>query len=94
MKTQICNEEEVKTAINPVRQDDSALLKEQIVMYTAEDLMSMFGVCRRTISNWQSSGSLSHFKKGKLVRVTKQQLEEFLQDNTVTGFKMYGRIIR
>ncbi len=92
MKTQKFNEERVKNeAIGTVRQEDSKLLKEQIGLYTIKDLMSIFGVCRRTISNWQSSGKLSYVKIGNLLYVSKQQFEEFVQDNTVVGFRRFGR---
>jgi hypothetical protein len=85
------NEEEQRSAINPVRQDNSKLLDRQIGVYTIGDLMSLFNVCRRTISNWQSSGRLSYVKIGSLLYVTQQQLDEFLQDNTVVGYKRFGR---
>ena len=78
-------------AIISVRQECSKLPKEQIGLYTIKDLMSIFGVCRRTISNWQSSGRLSYVKIGNLLYVSRQQLEDFLQYNTVEGFKRYGR---
>jgi hypothetical protein len=85
------DENDQKSAIEPVRQEGSTLLKEQIGLYTISDLMSLFHVCRRTISNWQSSGKLNYVKIGNLLYVSKQQLEEFLEDNTVVGYKRYGR---
>ena len=91
MKTKVNYEEELKSAIKPVRQAGSKLPERQIGLYTISDLMALFGVCRRTISNWQSSGRLSYVKIGGLLYVTQQQLEEFLQDNTVVGYKRYGR---
>jgi len=66
--------EERKSATVPVRQIRSALLKEQIGLYTISDLMTLFGVCWRTISNWQNSGKLSCVKIGSLLYVSKQQL--------------------
>jgi hypothetical protein len=91
MKTKINYEEEVKTAIEPVRQAGSELPERQMGLYTIKDVMSVFGVCRRTISNWQSSGKLSYVKIGNLLYVTQGQLEEFLQDNTVASYKRFGR---
>lgn len=83
--------EERKSATVLVRQEGSALPKEQIGLYTISDLMTLFGVCRRTISNWQTSGRLSYIKIGSLLYVTQKQLDEFLHDNTVVGYKRYGR---
>jgi hypothetical protein len=83
--------EERKSATVLVRQEGSELRKEQIVLYSISDIMALFQVCRRTISNWQNSGKLSFIKIGSLLYVTQQQLEEFLQDNTVVGYKRYGR---
>lgn len=92
MKTQKFNEERVKNeAIGTVRQEDSKLLKEQIGLYTIKDLMSLFGVCRRTISNWQGSGKLSYVKIGNLLYVSQIQLNDFLQRHEVVGYKSYGR---
>jgi hypothetical protein len=83
---------EVTSAIVPVRQEDSALPKEQIGLYTISDLMTLFGVCRRTVSNWQSSGMLSYVKIGHLLFVSQEQLEEFLKDHEVTAYKRFGRV--
>jgi hypothetical protein len=92
MKVEINHEEEVKSAIEPVRQAGSELPKRQTGLYTIRDLMSLFGVCRRTISNWQASGRLSYVKIGNLLYVTQKQLEEFLTDHEVTAYKRYGRV--
>jgi hypothetical protein len=91
MKKDLFNEEEQRSAIEPVRQEDSKLPERQVGILTISDLMSLFGVCRRTISNWQASGKLSYVKIGSLLYVTQQQLEELLHDNTVVGYKRFGR---
>lgn len=85
------NEKEVKSAIAPVRQDASELPGRQAGLYTIRDLMSLFRVSRRTISNWQSSGKLSYVKIGNLLYVSQKQLNDFLQEHEVVGYKCYGR---
>jgi hypothetical protein len=92
MKEKGSDVNEQKSTIVPVRQEGSTLLKRQSGLYTISELMSMFGVCRRTISNWQSSGRLSYIKIGGLLYVSQTQLEEFLQDNVVVGYKRFGRM--
>lgn len=82
---------ELKSAIVPVRQEGSTLLKGQSDLYTISELMALFGVCRRTISNWQASGRMSYIKIGNLLYVSQKQLEEFLQENTVVRYQRFGR---
>ncbi len=91
MRNAKLDEKEQKLATTSVRQDASELLRRQKDLYTISELMSMFGVCRRTISNWQASGRLSYIKIGGLLYVSQKQLEEFLQDNVVVGYKRFGR---
>jgi len=71
--------------------NEELLKKNQFELYSIKDIMSLFSVTRRTVSNWQVSGRLSYIKIGSLLYVTAEQLSTFLNDNTIVGYKTFGR---
>jgi excisionase family DNA binding protein len=48
--------------------------------YTTEDVAKMMDVSTRTVKSWLKDGDLPSFKKGRLVRISKDQLAKFIED--------------
>jgi len=46
--------------------------------YTPSEVAELLKTTRRTVYNWIKNGQLKSFKAGHLVRVTKADLEEFM----------------
>lgn len=53
------------------------LLSEQF--YTIKEVAQNLKVSERTIHNWIKEGQLNSYKVGRLTRISKEQLEEYLQ---------------
>ncbi len=47
-------------------------------IYTPEELAKKLKASRRTVYRWIEKGDLKAFKAGKLVRITREDLEAFL----------------
>jgi len=48
-------------------------------IYTPEEIAERLRVSRKAVYDWLNKGRLKGFKAGKMWRVTKQALEDFLQ---------------
>ncbi len=47
-------------------------------IYTPEEVAKHLKASRRTVYRWIEKGELKAFKAGKLVRITKKDLEDFI----------------
>ncbi len=47
-------------------------------IYTPEEIAEHLKAARRTVYRWIEKGELKSFRAGKLIRVSKEDLEEFL----------------
>lgn len=47
--------------------------------YTIKEVAQHLKVSERTIHNWIKVGELNSYKVGRLTRISKEQLEEYLQ---------------
>ncbi|HFJ9245023.1 TPA: helix-turn-helix domain-containing protein [Bacillus cereus] len=53
------------------------LLSEQF--YTIKEVAQHLKVSERTIHNWIKEGHLGSYKVGRLTRISKEQLDDYLQ---------------
>ena len=47
-------------------------------MYTVEEIAEKYRVTPNTVYRWITSGKLGHFKIGDNIRITEEQLQEFI----------------
>lgn len=57
-------------------------MAKDIEVYTLNELVELLQVTRRTLYNWIKGGKLKAFRAGKEWRVTKEALEEFIQNES------------
>ena len=48
------------------------------IIYTPEEIADKLKASRRTVYRWIEKGELKAFKAGKMWRITREDLEEFL----------------
>ena len=59
------------------------MAREEIEIYTLQEIEDLMHVARRTLYNWIKAGKLKAFRVGKEWRVTREALNDFM--NTGTG---------
>lgn len=57
-------------------------MAKDIEVYTLKELEDLLQITRRTLYNWINGGKLKAFRVGKEWRVTKEELERFIQTGT------------
>jgi excisionase family DNA binding protein len=58
---------------------------EKLKMYDIADLIQILNVSRRTIATYTKNGTLPHTKVGNKIWVTEDQLNLFLDKNTISS---------
>jgi len=63
-------------------------VKNEMKVYTLDELAAFFGVTKRTIYNWRDEGRLPLTIIGSKSYMTEAQLQEFLAKNEVKPFNV------
>ena len=60
-------------------------MAKDIEIYTLNELEDLLQVTRRTLYNWIKGGKLKAFRVGKEWRVTREALNDFMQESSNTA---------
>lgn len=52
-------------------------------LLTISDVAKKLNVSKRTVQRWQDEGIISFFKQGKVVRISEEHLESWIEKKTI-----------
>jgi excisionase family DNA binding protein len=64
----------------------SKIVKMDIKFYSKKELSEILGVCVRSVDNWIASGIISYSKVGRRVFISKDDLDQFIENNHRDAF--------